>query len=118
MPVKMGKISCAYSLRNHEGILSGPLALLLLSELHCFVTPEIKILRGLMPGHGSFSTLEGSLSVSLVKPEENCPFRISALYCPSLNILPSISSLATPGSCSLCVFFSSFNPNPNPNPNP
>ena len=68
MSVKMGEISCAY----HEGILSGPHALLLFSELNVFVTPEMVILRGLIPGLGSFPTLGGSESVPLVKHEENC----------------------------------------------
>ena len=38
MSVKMGEIFCAYSLRNHEGILPGPHALLLFGESNCFVT--------------------------------------------------------------------------------
>ena len=46
MSVKVGEISFAYSLRNHEGILSGPLA----SEVSFFgdTSDEDRIIKGFM----------------------------------------------------------------------
>ena len=68
MSDKIGEISCAYQ----EGILSGPQALLVFSEVSSLVTPVMVITRGLMLGFGSFPTLGGSKSDSSVKTEENC----------------------------------------------
>lgn len=104
MSDKIGEISCAYSLRNQEGILSGLQALLVFSEVSSLATPVTVITRGLMLGFGSFPTLGGSKSDSSVKTEENCLFKISALISLSLNILPSYSRSATPWSS----FFSCF----------
>ena len=84
MSVKTGEISCAYSFRNHEGILSGPQALLVFSEVSCLVTPLMVIISGLMLDVGSVPTLGGSDSDSFVKTRENCLFKISFLTSETL----------------------------------
>lgn len=114
MSVKIGEISCGYSLRDHEGIFSGSHALLSFSEVSCLVIPEMVILRGLMPGLGSFPTLGGSESVTFVKTEENCSaknfrFRLSvAKFCTFDHEVSFLPQLFHIGPETLWIFFNSF----------
>ena len=65
-------ISVAFSLRNHGGISSGPLALFGFKDCNCLMTPGIVIIMVPMLGFGSGPTGGILLGLSSVNTLENC----------------------------------------------